>query len=45
MISEKILELSDIIDFKRFVGMLRITKSPKEAVWKKLMDETFYLAQ
>jgi hypothetical protein len=45
LISKKILESFEMIDFERFVEMLHITKSPKEAVWEQLMNETFYLAK
>lgn len=45
MISKEILESFEMIDFERFVEMLHITKSPKEAVWEQLMNETFYLAK
>lgn len=45
MISEQILETFEMIDFKRFIEMLNVVKSPKEAIWEKLMNEVFYLAK
>lgn len=45
MISEKILDSFEMVDYKRFVEMLNIVKSPKELIWTKLMNETFYLAE
>ncbi|MEJ1437040.1 MAG: restriction endonuclease [Candidatus Sedimenticola sp. (ex Thyasira tokunagai)] len=45
MISDNTLEKFELIDFKRFVEMLDISKTPKEEIWRSLMNEYFYLAK
>lgn len=41
MLSKGLLTSFDLIDFKRFVDMLKTVQSPKEAIWDNLFGEPY----
>jgi len=45
MVRKGLLESFELYDFKRFIGLLNISKTPKENIWEKLMTKHYFLAK
>lgn len=45
MISDNTLKSFEMIDFERFVSMPNVIKSPKQEVWRKIMNNIFGVAK